>query len=187
MASRCSRSEGVLVLIVPHRDGTFDHRRPVTPMDHLIEDFDRNVGEDDLTHLDEILELHDLAMDREAGDFDAFRERSLKNVENRGLHHHVFDTRLAIDVTQLHGVADTGRLRCFRPYNILIVAQKPKERDEHRQLRIQRRSIGSCSAKPFRHESALPEFGVESRIQGGFEISWRAILLRLREVRFPVT
>ena len=95
---RVLKDEGVLALIVPHRDGTFDHRRPVTQMEHLIEDFDRHVGEDDLTHLDEILALHDLAMDREAGDFNAFRERSLKNVENRGFTYAVFSTRILLSM-----------------------------------------------------------------------------------------
>lgn len=123
---RVLKDEGILVLIVPHRDGTFDHRRPVTSMDHLVEDFDRSVGEDDLTHLDEILALHDLTMDREAGDFDTFRERSLKNVENRGLHHHVFDTRLAIEVLN-HSGLQIMAVEAFRPYNILLVAQKPNE------------------------------------------------------------
>lgn len=120
------KSEGVLVMIVPHKEGTFDHRRPVTAMDHLIADFDRKVGEDDLTHLDEILTLHDLAMDPEAGNLDAFRERSLRNIENRGLHHHVFDTRLAVDVIHYIGL-QILEVEVYPACNILLVAQKPKE------------------------------------------------------------
>lgn len=123
---RVLKSEGIVVLIVPHRDGTFDHRRPVTPMGHLIEDFDRNLGEDDLTHLDEILKLHDLAMDAGAGDFNTFRERSLRNVENRGLHHHVFDTRLAVEVIHYMGLQIMA-VEAFCPDNILLVGQKPKD------------------------------------------------------------
>lgn len=123
---RVLKDEGVLVLVVPHKDGTFDHRRPVTSIGHLIEDFDRNIGEDDLTHLDEILALHDLTMDPEAGDFNSFRDRSLRNVENRCLHHHVFDTRLSVEVLENSGLQILA-VEPFRPHNILVVAQKPKK------------------------------------------------------------
>ena len=89
---------GILVLAVPHRDATFDHNRPISTFVHLLEDFNKDVYEDDLTHLQEILELHDLSLDPFSGDFESFKERSLNNYENRCLHHHVFDTELVIDI-----------------------------------------------------------------------------------------
>ena len=46
---------------------------------------------DYLTHLEEILALHDLSRDPGGGDADNFRRRSLDNFRNRTLHHHVFD------------------------------------------------------------------------------------------------
>ena len=51
---------GPLLIVVPHRDRTFDHRRPVTTLAHFVEDDRAQMGEDDLTHLDEIVALHDL-------------------------------------------------------------------------------------------------------------------------------
>jgi len=66
----------------------------VTPFGHLLEDFAGDIGEDDLTHLDEILRLHDLRRDPPAGNLTQFRERSLKNLQNRTLHHHVFDVEV---------------------------------------------------------------------------------------------
>jgi SAM-dependent methyltransferase len=91
---RLIKDDGVLILVLPNKESNFDHRRPFTKFEHLEEDFTRDVGEDDLTHLDEILALHDLPMDAPAGDPDQFRERSLKNFHNRTLHHHVFDVQL---------------------------------------------------------------------------------------------
>jgi SAM-dependent methyltransferase len=85
---------GGLILVLPNKESNFDHRRPFTKFQHLLDDFISDVGEDDLTHLDEILALHDLPMDPPAGDLDHFRERSLKNFQNRALHHHVFDVQL---------------------------------------------------------------------------------------------
>lgn len=122
--TRVLRNDGVLVLVMPHKDGTFDHRRPTTTLEHLIQDFDWQTDEADLTHLEEILRLHDLARDPGAGDPVAFEKRSRVNKENRCLHHHVFDTCLAI------AVVDHMRLRilsveAFRPHHIAIVARKP--------------------------------------------------------------
>ena len=121
---RVLKDDAVLALILPHRDGTFDHRRPVTALSHLIDDFERNTGEDDLTHLDEILALHDLAMDPQSGGGASFKARSMKNIENRCLHHHVFDTRLAVELVDHMGfqiIAVEGH----HPFHIFILAQKP--------------------------------------------------------------
>jgi SAM-dependent methyltransferase len=91
---RVIKPGGGLILVLPNKDSNFDHRRPATKFEHLLDDFAHDVGEDDLTHLDEILALHDLSMDPPAGDLEHFRQRSLKNFENRTLHHHVFDVQL---------------------------------------------------------------------------------------------
>jgi SAM-dependent methyltransferase len=88
---RVVKPGGALILVVPNKENNFDHRRPVTRFEHLLDDFTRGVGEDDTTHLDEILALHDLRRDWPAGGRRQFRKRSLKNFQNRTLHHHVFD------------------------------------------------------------------------------------------------
>ena len=85
---------GKIVLILPRKDFNFDHKRPITSFEHILKDFENDVDEQDLTRLEEILELHDLSLDKAAGSFDQFRNRSLRNYENRCLHHHVFDPKL---------------------------------------------------------------------------------------------
>jgi SAM-dependent methyltransferase len=120
---RVLKEDGLLVLVVPHKDGTFDHRRPVTSLSHLVQDFDAQMTEQDLTHLDEILTLHDLSMDPEAGGIDTFAERSKKNFENRCLHHHVFDARLAVEVVN-HMRLQILAVEMFRPFHIVVVAKK---------------------------------------------------------------
>lgn len=91
---RIVRPSGLMLLVLPNKESNFDHRRPVTTLEHLVEDLENDVGEDDRTHLDEILMLHDLARDPAAGDMESFRARSLDNFHNRTLHHHVFDQKL---------------------------------------------------------------------------------------------
>jgi SAM-dependent methyltransferase len=121
---RVVRPGGTLLLVLPHRDGTFDHRRPITPLEHLIDDFRRDTSEADLTHLPEILELHDLAMDPPAGTPEQFKERSQKNLENRCLHHHVFDTALVVALIDHMGLQICA-VEVTLPYNIYFVARKP--------------------------------------------------------------
>jgi len=126
---RVLKSDGVLVLIVPHKEGTFDHKRPVSTLEHLVDDFERSMTEEDLSHLDEILKFHDLKKDPEAGGFEDFKKRSEKNYENRCLHHHVFDTELVVSLLhemnyQLHAV------EVMLPYHIIVIAQKLKPGEE---------------------------------------------------------
>lgn len=88
---RVLRTGGILVLVLPKKAANFDHRRPITTLEHLLDDFNKKTGEDDLTHFEEIMALHDLARDPPAGSIEQFRRRSADNFVNRTLHHHVFD------------------------------------------------------------------------------------------------
>jgi SAM-dependent methyltransferase len=114
---------GQLLLVIPHMEGTCDHRRPITNLKHLIEDDQRKIGEDDMTHLPEILKLHDLDRDWGVSDFKAFKERSEKNSEFRCLHHHVFDTRLVVTMLDYMGLQILD-VEAIRPFHIIAVAQK---------------------------------------------------------------
>jgi len=91
---RVIKPGGVILIIVPNKASNFDHNRNITSLEHLLDDFKNAVSEEDLTHLDEILALHDLALDPLAGDIENFKNRSLNNFQNRCLHHHVFDLTL---------------------------------------------------------------------------------------------
>jgi SAM-dependent methyltransferase len=124
---RLLKPGGALFLVLPHRDGTFDHRRPVTSLQHLVEDFERQMGEDDLTHLPEILELHDLRRDPEAGAFNTFKARSERNLDNRGLHHHVFDTRLAVELLDYLGL-QIRAVESTYPFHIAVLATQLEAR-----------------------------------------------------------
>lgn len=93
--NRVLKPGGCMILVLPNKRANFDHRRPFTTFEHLLEDFACGTAEDDLTHLDEILALHDLSRDPGAGDHEAFRRRSICNHANRALHHHVFNREVA--------------------------------------------------------------------------------------------
>ncbi len=109
---RVLKPGGAMLLILPDARFTFDHRRPVASFEHLMGDFRDGKGEDDLTHLDEILALHDLDRDPGALGAENFRARSLRNRENRALHQHVFDASLVEQILHHFGIrplyADTA-------------------------------------------------------------------------------
>lgn len=88
---RIIKKEGLLLLILPNKTCNFDHNRPYTNFDHIVADYTNNTTEEDLTHLPEILQLHDLKRDPKAGSFDEFKRRSENNFQNRCIHHHVFN------------------------------------------------------------------------------------------------
>jgi SAM-dependent methyltransferase len=126
--SRILVDAGTLILVLPHKEGTFDHKRPVTPLAHMVDDFDKNTPETDLTHLEEWLALVDLERAPEAKPFEAFKERSLKNYENRGMHHHVFDAALAVALTDRAGF-QIESVDFALPFHILVLARKATKPD----------------------------------------------------------
>jgi len=121
---RVLRADGALLLVVPHRDGTFDRRREVTPFEHLLADFAADVGEDDLTHAEEFIERLDYEL---AGidDREDFVRRTRDNLHNRGIHHHVFDTALVVRLCD-HLRLQVLLVEPASPCHIVVLARKPE-------------------------------------------------------------
>ena len=119
---RVLRPTGALVLVLPNYRETFDHLRQPTHVDHMFDDFEQNMGEDDLTHLPEILEKHDLTRDRAAGSREEFRKRCMNNISNRCLHHHVFDERNSRELLSRSGF-DVLTVDLAAPFHICILAR----------------------------------------------------------------
>jgi SAM-dependent methyltransferase len=128
---RVLKDDGLLLLILPHKDATFDWRRSATPLAHMIEDYEKAVGEDDLTHLPEILDLHDLTRDEAAGTKEQFRQRCLRNSVARAMHHHVFDTMTALAVVNQAGFKIL-RVDSLQPCNIVILAGRANQTFDNR-------------------------------------------------------
>lgn len=116
---RVVKKGGAILLILPHKRYTFDLNRPITTFEHLLKDLENDVDETDLTHLDEILELHDLNRDLAAGSKEQFINRSLANHKNRCLHHHVFDFDLLRKIYKYYQVKVIDM--SFENYNHQII------------------------------------------------------------------
>jgi hypothetical protein len=119
---RVLSDDGVLVLVLPHKERTFDHLRRTTTLEHLVEDERVGTDETDLTHLDEVLALHDRDL-HPVGTAEEFESRSRRNAENRALHHHVFDTQLALAMLD-HAHFQIVAVEPAEPFDIVVVARK---------------------------------------------------------------
>ncbi len=119
---RILKHDGVLILVLPNKKSNFDHKRPTTTFEHLLSDYKNNTLESDLTHLEEILSLHDLSMDLPAGNFQNFKKRSLDNFNNRCLHHHVYDLNVMQQMVEFLGFKIVRKNEAFK--NFFLLATK---------------------------------------------------------------
>ena len=113
---------GIIVIVAPRKEGNFDHNRETVKFDHLMTDYQNKIKEDDLTHLEEILACHDLEMDPPSGTIEQFKERSLKNIENRCLHQHVFDLDVLEKICKYFNLSVIKSIPLLNDY--VIVGQK---------------------------------------------------------------
>ena len=112
---------GMAIFVVPHRDYTFDHHRPLTKLQHMIEDFERSVGEDDQTHLQETLDLIDYSMI--PYDHDKLMALGRDVLNTRSLHHHTFNEDSFRNLLTVVGF-DVVHVGFERPHQIIAVAAK---------------------------------------------------------------
>jgi len=119
---RVTSPDGHLLLVLPHRDGTFDRRRPTTPLQHLRDDEASAMPETDETHFDEIRRLHDLRRDPDAGTLDVLHGRLRNNLAVRAAHHHVFTLDNAVAAVEEAGWAVLAA-EARRPYDQVIIAK----------------------------------------------------------------
>lgn len=173
---RVLKDQGSLVLVLPHKMATFDHRRNVTEFEHLLDDYRRGVKEDDKTHFEEILERHDLKRDEGQKSRADFEKWITNNIETRGAHHHVFDPALAIMLVDYTGF-EIVTAQVTLPFHIFIVAQKSsasaadkeKARNQilqncraHSPFKADRREFGSPDAWSISLAAGRSEKGVRA-------------------------
>lgn len=121
--SRILQRGGRMIVVLPSPRYTFDNHRPVTRMSHLLDDFQADIGEDDTSHLDEIISLHNLKRDLSWSSSLEFEKATRKNNELRIAHHHVFDVKLAKELFEHCGFKFRGH-EFFMPYNDVYYLEK---------------------------------------------------------------
>lgn len=80
------KPNGLILSIIPDYRYCFDRNRPLTTMEHILNDYKNNVGEDDITHIEEQKQLHDWT----CGGHNDFYNLCDMNIKTRVVHHHTF-------------------------------------------------------------------------------------------------
>lgn len=93
---RVIKEGGIIYVGVPDKRHTFDHKRDRTPLSHLIEDFEKDIGQADKTHVSEFLEKFDES--NPCCDSSEQRRENVRNDPESQVHHHVW---IADDVKEI--------------------------------------------------------------------------------------
>ncbi len=117
---RVIKPTGAIVVVLPHYRFTFDHRRAPTSVEHMLEDYVQGTDETDMSHLQEVLELHDLAHQDETMTPEELRARCSKNEEHRWMHHHVFDERNSRALLETAGLS-VQVVEFVRPHHLVLL------------------------------------------------------------------
>lgn len=134
--TRLLDEQGLMVHIIPHKENTFDTRRPVTRFEHLIADQNASVDHTDATHYDEVRRL---STEQHSNQW------FLDVPKHRGMHQHVFDTKLCMEMFAYLGMRI---LLCapVLPHHVVVVA-RPQSGAIHKQDLADFRSI--LDSSPF--------------------------------------
>ena len=118
---RIIKENGIVLIVLPHKNRSIDHKRPVTTLAHLIDDYKNGIKENDETHLREVLELVDVKVERGVSDNEDLKKMVQANYG--GVHLHVFDPNLVIKIFD-HFNLQIIALEETLPYNIVALGKK---------------------------------------------------------------
>jgi SAM-dependent methyltransferase len=119
---RVVKKDGYLVFVLPSKAHTFDWKRELTSLSHIIDDFKNNISELDETHFSEIIKLHDVKKDSTVPSYEEHVRRTLDNKNTRIVHHHTFDMNLLLDLLKYCGfeIVDS---EFISPFNLVVIAK----------------------------------------------------------------
>ncbi|BAV07620.1 methyltransferase domain-containing protein [Filimonas lacunae] len=117
------KQKGKLVLVLPDKRFIFDHKRPYTTFEHLVEDYKNKVDEHDTTCFEELIALHDVSMDPGVKSLEEFTERLKDNFNNRCAHHHVFSQEVVKQMLEYCGFTVNSQHELDN-FNLITIAEK---------------------------------------------------------------
>lgn len=118
---RVLKEGGKLILILPDKNNTFDHKRNYTSFEHLLSDYANDTNEDDTTHFAEILQTHD--EEKTEMKYEVTKLRLENNLVNRCAHHHVFSLELLKQIVEYTGFKVESQSTA-PPFHLITIASK---------------------------------------------------------------
>lgn len=97
---RVLKDGGILFLAIPDKEKTFDHNRPVTPFEHLVEDFDNGAQASRESHFREFVRLADMSIGAGAWATEAECEAQVHKLmeQDYSIHFHVWDKHAMMEM-----------------------------------------------------------------------------------------
>ena len=122
--TRVLKKEGYCILVLPWKEATFDHKRPITPFGELVSHYYQKRDERDVSdHIEYIIKDYDFSKDPGVLSVEHFRERCKHQYENRALHVHVFDFKLIDECFAFFGYNVLHR-QLVPDCNQIVIAQR---------------------------------------------------------------
>jgi hypothetical protein len=115
------KKDGKLILVLPDKRYTFDHKRNYTTYEHLISDYVNNTSEQDTTHFEEILSAHDEEVAKMS--YDDCRLMLYDNFVQRCAHHHVFSFEVTKQILEYAGYKVQTQTT-VPPFHMITIAAK---------------------------------------------------------------
>jgi SAM-dependent methyltransferase len=119
---RVLKPGGYLAIVLPYYARTFDHRRTPTTVEHMLEDYGKNMGEDDLTHVEETFVAHRLNEEHRSDE--ELHHLLMTNYSHRMMHHHVFNEANSAALLEAVGFKVLA-VEMQLPFHIYLVVQTP--------------------------------------------------------------
>ena len=121
---RILKKGGIIICVLPWKQNTFDHRRPITSFDRILQFYKEDRSEGYVMDLlPEILKTYDFARDLASGNVAQFTRRCRHNDKNRALHVHVFDFPLIVKCLE-YASFRILHTHLVSPFDQIVVAQK---------------------------------------------------------------
>jgi len=121
---RVAKPRSTFIILVPYQKWWFDHRRQVTPIQHILDDYTNGTGEDDMTHFEEIVALtHRPVFSPEDEPLETYFASCRDNVHTRQIHHHVFDPDNLRELLRASGLVPIA-IECVKPCHIISLSTR---------------------------------------------------------------
>lgn len=122
--TRVLKPYGICILVLPWKEGTFDHKRPISSFNKLLINYIQNRSEDTVDdYLDEVRNFYDITRDSGIKSITDLVERCKDHKSNRALHVHVFDFALIIRCLIFFNY-NIINYQLSSPYHQFVVAQR---------------------------------------------------------------
>ncbi len=159
---------GIIYAVIPDRRKTFDRNRALTTVDHIYEDFKKEVGQSDGTHIDDFVfsvdwkefspATHESGIEKAKSDLASTYHRSVESGLEINIHFHVFESHVVRDMIGLGNARRIwpGRIDLLRteenfpssnPNGFLIVARVCKPALHRVTSILKRRGLRSDARK----------------------------------------